>query len=1071
MNSKEGGEPKLQIHQIVLLVAAVTGGVWLYQGPLKSSRPVQDMENKSAMEMGEERVQARLWQDPFEAVETHLKYEDSKSGGRSAPGEKTHFHLLTRVAEEVATSTPTPRDIQILVILTDGSPYADNRESRLRHRFAVLAGLDRAGYTPRNGEYVRFFHWSETDTCQSTSAEYQHISPLWAQQLSSRVKSYSQAIPIRFDNCRPSTAGYWRQAPVPVEWYQSVPDGKSHVLIFWIKDQDLGDQPLNSLHEIHEVTKRSFMGLHSNLTFRVIGPRFSGTLQAMLADKVNEPRFPETFQITTAVVHRDNDVTFEMYSPWSTAPEEHLTDWKESIEDQFKNRKVTFIRTIPTDAELVDALAGELSRRGAKLKCTQKNDCAHIAVISEWDTLYGRTLPAIFKPRASYPENLHRYSYLRGLDGELPHSKQKSDKDTPADNKNSSMYLFREQQEVESMEAPDGRSQLDYLRRLTQVIKEKDDELRACSHWKSKCPRIKAIGVLGSDVYDKLLVLQALKKSFPEVLFFTTDLDARLFHPTQLTWTRNLVVASHFDLKLNDKLQGEIPPFRDTYQTATMLAILRALGTLKETTKCPGALQFRGPNQTDCFAKSAQIKLHEIGRNGPVDISVHPPANNQVQSPQTVSTVRPAPLNLGDALTKTFQVIAYFLVLTVLLIPASAFLYGWVVKPLLSPSSISRTAIAAGFVFILALADLLFGGLFYLTSDSYEGEPFSFFDGVSIWPSQILRGMVGTLSVLFLWWIYTRSHRACEELGRQLCEVKHTRPSNSTTQSPPLLRILLIKIRIIWNIALPLKGIATRLSRISISNWARTELAAEENILAIWRQYRRRLYLRRIITRVGFWSLVFWITGWLILAITGMPATPFRGPVAERVNLWLLQPAVLGMIAVIFLVLDVTKLTGVFVRKLIPEELKELPIDELMTRLRIIARLTSRIDAFIYYPAGLIVLMLLARSDYIDNWDFPIGLMIVIGLSASYVIVSAFQLRRDAERARRRVLDELSRLRWNTPTSTSGLEKEVQQAIDEANGLTEGAFMPITELPAFRAVTLPTGFYAVLTLIETFAKN
>jgi hypothetical protein len=35
--------------------------------------------------------------------------------------------------------------------------------------------------------------------------------------------------------------------------------------------------------------------------------------------------------------------------------------------------------------------------------------------------------------------------------------------------------------------------------------------------------RIKAIGILGGDVFDKLLILRALRPEFPKALFFTTE--------------------------------------------------------------------------------------------------------------------------------------------------------------------------------------------------------------------------------------------------------------------------------------------------------------------------------------------------------------------------------------------------------------------------------------------------------------------------------------------------------------------------------------------------------------------
>src|SRR5262249_44981460 len=67
---------------------------------------------------------------------------------------------------------------------------------------------------------------------------------------------------------------------------------------------------------------------------------------------------------------------------------------------------------------------------------------------------------------------------------------------------------------------------------------------------------VEAVGILGSDLYDKLLVLQALRPLVPNALFFTTDLDALVLHPTALTYTRNLLVASSFALPLRPAAQG-----------------------------------------------------------------------------------------------------------------------------------------------------------------------------------------------------------------------------------------------------------------------------------------------------------------------------------------------------------------------------------------------------------------------------------------------------------------------------------------------------------------------------------
>ena len=157
----------------------------------------------------------------------------------------------------------------------------------------------------------------------------------------------------------------------------------------------------------------------------------------------------------------------------------------------------------------------------------------------------------------------------------------------------------------------EGPSQLDYIPRLADHIEQVNRELFV----DSPAAQIRAIGVLGSDLYDKLLTLQALRPRFPNAIFFTTDLDARLWHPNQLKWTRNMVVASSFGLELQPELQQDIPPFRDSYQTAEYLGCLSALGLVS-------------PDELKCISP----RLFEIGRNGPVDLSAQPGATPAEQS-------------------------------------------------------------------------------------------------------------------------------------------------------------------------------------------------------------------------------------------------------------------------------------------------------------------------------------------------------------------------------------------------------------------------------------------------------
>ncbi len=154
-----------------------------------------------------------------------------------------------------------------------------------------------------------------------------------------------------------------------------------------------------------------------------------------------------------------------------------------------------------------------------------------------------------------------------------------------------------------AVERPVGDGQVDYLRRLGQFIAEKNGDLRL------RGKRISAVGVLGTDVYDKLLVLKAVRDALPEALRFTTDLDTELMHPDEVKHaTHNLVVASAFGLTLRDELQAGHPPFRDTYETATYLAALTALDHEKEKMIHRSWLSPR---------------VFEIGRRTTVDLSAY----------------------------------------------------------------------------------------------------------------------------------------------------------------------------------------------------------------------------------------------------------------------------------------------------------------------------------------------------------------------------------------------------------------------------------------------------------------
>lgn len=70
---------------------------------------------------------------------------------------------------------------------------------------------------------------------------------------------------------------------------------------------------------------------------------------------------------------------------------------------------------------------------------------------------------------------------------------------------------------------------------------------------------------------------------------------------TELPFTRNLIVASSYGLEFPGKWQGDVSPFRSTYQTSAFVAALQALGIL---------------NEDDADLNKIRPRIFEIGRGG-----------------------------------------------------------------------------------------------------------------------------------------------------------------------------------------------------------------------------------------------------------------------------------------------------------------------------------------------------------------------------------------------------------------------------------------------------------------------
>jgi hypothetical protein len=764
----------LTANGFIWLAAVAAGVILVRQVPWEDSRPL-GVEPKPYRYEAEQDIDARLWQDPLGAVARgRQEYRKGHESVRTdAPALDPPGHSACDLKGRIDTLRGDGRRPLIVGAMVSGGPYPDDAEVRRRARYAVLAGLSQMGFVPEDSGHLGYFTLGPPG-----SGRRKDLPELVAYEW------FSAATALLSRSARTSNA--------------QPPDS---VLLLWLDEDIVGNAPVANVERIKEMLIGASQGVdpctrssvfHKTPPFVVLGPGYSSSLQAMANEAARSPA-------------RSNSSRVSFYTYGATVEDSQLlpmpaagsAEIPASLSEFFRGRQLQVLRTIGTDDKLAEQLTEELGRRGVGPdRTTPHRDCKiregappqHVILIAERDSVYSRSLPVAMERylsrdncnsdgRGTFATQIHHYSYLRGLDGQLPglrsgvdgESGQKDGSDK--DEKTSASARSAAEKGIERAE---GQGQFDYLRRLSMRIRE--DVLRNGGEG-----QIRAIGVLGSDVYDKLVVLQALRAQFPDAIFFTTDLDARLLHPRELAWTRNLIVASSFGLHLHPELQRDIPPFRDSYQTSLYLATLVALNNAGQgkTQVDPTIIQhwFERP------------RLFEVGRRGPFDLSGQGDGADECEGVDKLAEcgmIHPKPANMVPTPPKGSLSIV---------IPL---LFGLVLLPVLASGAAHRVGsavmqwahrrepegdfdrvrvailVAAGVALTIGLvwADVRIDDIWqrvgaFLTQGG-DGEPISLLDGVSVWPSELIRLLALALSVIFVVWGWRALDRNLDAISAEL---------------------------------------------------------------------------------------------------------------------------------------------------------------------------------------------------------------------------------------------------------------------------------------------------------------
>ena len=1107
----------------LIAVVLMASGIVVKTLPLASKRPVEASDAKIA-HAGRQDVHARLWEDPFVVMRDVQGGQPAKRCKEALEDTAHHPATLTMAVQRALARQGA--GVIVMPVFVPGGPYSQDSESRRRTRYATVMALLQAEWEPGDEEKLGFvwtfescldapwsrlmpeilpYEWFKRDRGEKSES----VLVLWIDEdaVTRRplrgMRTLGDLILRGPEVCRLHESQAQPSDPVTMRRQESLLPHFEMLCPFasvssaWRPSE--GPKPWTTTAVIGPWSSATLFGLVGEIASRRSDPSTRGDRDAAHG-AVAPIRPPEPRFYSSAATARIDQGAFQRALATCKQRERAAEERGETtgnrvacaadagaIGEEFERRVV---RLNATDDRLTSAFVNELMLRldsATPLEHRRRALCTGtIVIVAEGDTRYARAFREDFARTLGGEvcggrtgPSIVQVGYLRGLDGIAPGAAGRpvTPGTTPQNPRPAARDTLLEQA---ALERADGSSQFDYLRRLSVQLVDLDRALR-----KDGQHGIAAVGILGSDAYDKILVLDALRDRFPQAVFFAADLDARMLDAGSIRSTRNLVVASGYGLALNRQLQGSAPPFRDTYQTGTYLSTRVALDPHARTL---------GTGDFDSWFQ--QARRYEIGRTRPVNLVGAPDDSPEMKvQPEDGCTV-PDPMRCrsihsdddwrGFAPLPAMRAWLAFLVM----VAAAAGLTYVLSRRARSVGRELRTyATPAGLGIVAAALAVLAAGLYAIRVNvmTRDGEPFAWLEGVSIWPTQILGLIILVVTCALLVYGRMRLRANIDKVATSFG--LSTLGARERASGPEERFVLKPDSTTHW---------AGELDAYRSSLRART--VADE-----WMDFLGRMRFEACAARVALATLLFLVFGVALLSLD-WPNSPHRGAAAAWFN-HVLQFVLIGStMALLFSALDASIVASRLLRRILaapvdpkllesrlPGTALDYPFSEQArshwVRFRLAVEVAAAVNRLIYLPFVVLLLLAPIRSRVFDAWDFSLPYAALLLISLGIGVRCALDLRKQAERLRSHVLTELdheAEQRENEtgpgasaaatgvgareaspPSAPPKLQAtRLRRLAAEIRAVREGPFRPLSQEPVVRGLLVVLGGTGGITTAE-----
>jgi hypothetical protein len=365
-------------------------------------------------------------------------------------------------------------------------------------------------------------------------------------------------------------------------------------------------------------------------------------------------------------------------------------------------------------------------------------------------------------------------------------------------------------------------------------------------------------------------------------------------------------------------------------------------------------------------------------------------------------------------------------------------------------------------IFLLAAFSifLALGGASALLANHDEGEPFSWTAGVSLWPSELIRLVVVVLCLVLLVKGSRDLTKNAEAISR---DFGLQRSSGDARFSP----------QTFW----------TNLKRVF--HPAETMMAT--TVDQAWEWYREASrpvqWFNRTVLLFALYLATMGALGTYVLDEEYIH--PCRGRFSCTID-WFMTVSSYALVVFLNLaVFDavmlsrrwigwVTASTGgwsdqvkeKYLREygLSPDQKTEFEKLQYLTVVDLIGKRTEVVNRLIRYPFIALLILIAARNDYFDIWNYPLLLLFSWAVNVVLALLAAYLLYQAASQAKTAMLDGLSRKMVQVLGSGKDHDvrmKQVQFIIDEVEGHQQGAFVPLYQQPV-----IESSLYGLVALLQ-----